>query len=131
VRSFGEAYCGQLAGGINQERQSRNRGLRKYQRDLLRNSRLLSYIEVVAVSDIDEQRAKARADEYQIPRALTVPELLAETGIDIVINLTIPSAHAQAGLAALEAARAPTVRNRSPFKERRRAKCWNWHATGD
>jgi predicted dehydrogenase len=64
---------------------------------------LLSYIEVVAVSDIDEQRAKARADEYQIPRALTVPELLAETGIDIVINLTIPSAHAQAGLAALEA----------------------------
>ena len=34
---------------------------------------------------------------------VTVPELLAETGIDIVINLTIPSEHAQVGLATLEA----------------------------
>jgi predicted dehydrogenase len=69
----------------------------------LRNSRLLADIEVVAVSDIDKQRAQARADQYQIPRVLSVPELLAEPEIAIVINLTIPNAHAEVGLAALEA----------------------------
>jgi predicted dehydrogenase len=69
----------------------------------LRNSRRLADIEVVAVSDIDKQRAQARADEYQIPKALSVAELLAEPEIDIVINLTIPKAHAEVGLAALEA----------------------------
>ena len=67
----------------------------------LKNSRRLADIEVVAVSDIDKQRAQARADEFQIPNVLSIPELLAEGEVDIVINLTIPKAHSEVALATL------------------------------
>ncbi|MBS4223009.1 Gfo/Idh/MocA family protein [Lederbergia citrea] len=60
-------------------------------------------LDIVAVADLDYDRAKARAEEYQIPKAYTVEELLADPTIEIVINLTIPKAHAEVCIAALEA----------------------------
>lgn len=60
-------------------------------------------LDIVACADLDLERAKARAEEYNIPYAYTVDQLLADPEIEIVINLTIPSAHAEIHLRALEA----------------------------
>ena len=60
-------------------------------------------LEVVACGDIDEERAREKAEEHDIPKALTVEDLYADDEVDIVLNLTPPTAHAQVTLAALEA----------------------------
>ncbi len=60
-------------------------------------------LEVVACADLFIERAQARAQEYNVPKACTVEELLADPEIDIVVNLTVPKAHAEICLAALKA----------------------------
>ena len=79
----------------------------------LKNIRLFVDIEVVAVADIDMQRAQVRADAYNIPKALSVRDLLAEPEIELVLNLTIPKAHAEVALAVLEAGK--NVYNEKPL----------------
>lgn len=51
-------------------------------------------LKVVALADMNPAAADARAKEFGIERVLTVDELIADPDIDLVINLTIPSAHA-------------------------------------
>ncbi|MBO9610671.1 MAG: Gfo/Idh/MocA family oxidoreductase [Paenibacillaceae bacterium] len=58
--------------------------------------------EVTACADLDLARAQARAEEYGI-RACSVEQLLADPDIEIIMNLTIPLAHAAVCLQALEA----------------------------
>lgn len=65
--------------------------------------RLFANLEVTAVADIVPAAAAAKAAEYQIPKVCTVAELLADPAIDIVINLTVPAAHAAVSLAAIRA----------------------------
>ncbi len=60
-------------------------------------------LEVVAVADMFPEKAKATAEKYNIPKAYTVNELLADPEIEIVVNLTIPAAHSEINNAALEA----------------------------
>ncbi|WP_274649175.1 Gfo/Idh/MocA family protein [Paenibacillus humicola] len=60
-------------------------------------------VELVAAADIDLERAKQRAEEFGLPKAYTVEELMADPEIEIVVNLTIPKAHASVCLQALEA----------------------------
>src|ERR1041385_4180066 len=60
-------------------------------------------LDIVACADLDMERAKAKAEEHGVPKACTPEELLADTEIQIVINLTIPNAHYSVCLAALEA----------------------------
>jgi predicted dehydrogenase len=60
-------------------------------------------LEIAAVADMIPERARARAEEYGIPRACTVAELLADPEVSIVVNLTVPRAHAEVALATLEA----------------------------
>lgn len=55
-------------------------------------------LEVVAVADALPDRARARAEEFGIARACSVEELLADPEISIVVNLTIPGAHAEVAL---------------------------------
>ena len=62
----------------------------------------LSNLRLAAVADLDADRAALAAAEHGT-RALTVDELLADPGIDAVLNLTIPAAHAEIGLRALAA----------------------------
>jgi predicted dehydrogenase len=59
-------------------------------------------LQVVACADVDQSKAEERAAEYGI-RAITPREMLADPEIEIVINLTIPAAHAEVSRAALEA----------------------------
>jgi len=51
-------------------------------------------VEVVACADMVIERAQAFAAQYNL-RAYSVADLLAQPDIDIVINLTIPAAHAE------------------------------------
>lgn len=60
------------------------------------------FIKIVACADLDLARAEAKAREHGI-RALSVEELLAAPDIDLVLNLTIPAAHAAVNTRALEA----------------------------
>ena len=59
-------------------------------------------IEIVACADLMSERAEAKAAQYGV-RALSVDELLNDPDISIVINLTIPQAHAEVDLAVLAA----------------------------
>ena len=60
-------------------------------------------IEIAACADLDLARAKAKAEEFKIPKACSVQELLDDPAIEIVVNLTIPKAHVSVALAALAA----------------------------
>lgn len=70
-------------------------------------------IDIAAVADIIPERAQAQADKYGIARACSVDELLADPEIKIVINLTIPNAHAEVGFKAVEAGK--SVYNEKPL----------------
>jgi len=70
-------------------------------------------LDIAACADLDPQRTRAKADEFNVPRACSVDELLADPDIEIVVNLTTPDAHAEVGLAALEAGKC--VHNEKPL----------------
>jgi predicted dehydrogenase len=69
----------------------------------LRNLTSFPDLAVVTVADLDTRRAAAQAARHGVPAAGTVPELLADPAVELVVNLTIPAAHVDVGLAALEA----------------------------
>lgn len=58
-------------------------------------------IELAAVADLVRERAEEKAKERGIERVLTPDELLADEAIDLVLNLTIPAAHASINTEAL------------------------------
>ena len=63
---------------------------------------MFSNVEVVACADLFEEKAAEKADKYGIKK-LTVDELINDPDVDIMLNLTIPQAHTELNLAALEA----------------------------
>ena len=69
----------------------------------MKNIPNFEHLELLACADIDLARAQARAEEFSIPHAYSVQELLNDPNIDIVINLTIPAAHAEVCIQVLEA----------------------------
>ena len=86
----------------------------------LQSNEKFSAIEIVACADIMPERAEAKAEQYGI-KALSVDDLLAELSIDIVINLTIPDAHAEVDRAVLSAGKSvygekPLALNRADGK---------------
>ncbi len=60
-------------------------------------------IAIVALSDRDMDRARARAGEFGIAEACPVDELMCREGVDIILNLTTPQSHAPVALRAIEA----------------------------
>lgn len=70
-------------------------------------------LDIVACSDLIPERAEARAQEFGVPCACSVDQLLADPEIEIVINITIPQAHAEVALAALGAGK--SVYNEKPL----------------
>jgi len=69
----------------------------------LTQSRRFPILRLAACADLDPTAAAATAKEFQIPRVCTPRELLADEEVELVLNLTVPKAHAQVTLAALEA----------------------------
>lgn len=60
-------------------------------------------LDVVALADLDMARAKARAQEFGVPKACSVRSLMQRDDVEIVLNLTTPQAHAKVALAAIKA----------------------------
>lgn len=58
---------------------------------------------ITACADIDDEKARRKAAEHGVAKALSVRDLLADPDIDLVLNLTIPKAHAPVNLSALKA----------------------------
>ncbi|MBT2534104.1 Gfo/Idh/MocA family oxidoreductase [Arthrobacter sp. ISL-48] len=69
----------------------------------LASFRKLEAVRLVAVADLDPSRAQAVAEDYDGVRALSVEDLLAAGDVDLVLNLTIPAAHADVALKAIAA----------------------------
>ncbi|WP_223878273.1 Gfo/Idh/MocA family protein [Microbacterium radiodurans] len=67
----------------------------------LETLRRVSDVSIAAVADLDASRAESVAASIPGCRALTNAELLADPEIRMVLNLTIPAAHAEVALAAI------------------------------
>lgn len=67
------------------------------------NATKFEVFDITACADLDLDRARQKAEEYNIQKACSTEELIADPDIDIVINLTIPAVHADIAVAALEA----------------------------
>ncbi len=65
----------------------------------MKGCRAWEILDVVACADINLSAAAAKAQEHNIPQALTVEALLNDPEIQIVINLTVPQVHAAVSLA--------------------------------
>jgi predicted dehydrogenase len=83
----------------------------------LKASRLFDILQVAACADIDMERARSQAEKYGVPKACTVEELLADPKIEIVVNLTVPNAHAEVALKAIAAGKA--IYGEKPLATRR------------
>jgi predicted dehydrogenase len=60
-------------------------------------------VEMAACADLNLDAAKAKAEQFGIPKVCTVDQLLADPAIDVILNLTVPKAHVPIGIRALEA----------------------------
>lgn len=59
-------------------------------------------LDIRGVADLRSEAAQARADAFGL-RAMSVSALLGDPSVDIIVNLTIPAAHVEVGLQAIEA----------------------------
>jgi predicted dehydrogenase len=69
----------------------------------LENLRSFPDIDVVRVGDLDVSRARAKAEKHGVPNWGTADDVLADPDVQVVVNLTIPTAHVPVSLAAIEA----------------------------
>lgn len=60
-------------------------------------------LNIVGCADLDLERARAQAAKYDVPWAGSVEDLLANPEVELIINLTVPQAHASIALAAVQA----------------------------
>ncbi len=79
----------------------------------LENAAKWDILDLVACADLDLSRAESQAAKFNVPHALPVADVLADSNIELIINLTIPAVHAEIGLAALCAGK--SVYNEKPL----------------
>lgn len=79
----------------------------------LENMHTWPILDLVACADLDMQRAEAQAKAFNVPHAMGVAEVLADTEIELIVDLTIPAAHATVGLAAIREGK--SVYNEKPL----------------
>ena len=58
--------------------------------------------EVVACADLDLSKAEAAAARYGVPKACSPEEVLNDQSIGLVLNLTVPKAHFDVCMAAIQ-----------------------------
>jgi predicted dehydrogenase len=59
-------------------------------------------LNMAACASLHEEKAHRKAQEYNIPKACSIDELISDTQIDIILNLTVHEVHGKFILAALE-----------------------------
>lgn len=80
-----------------------------------KNLGLFAETEVVACADLDLGRAQAAAEEHGIANPLSPDELLAHPDVELVLNLTVPKAHASVARNAIRAGK--HVYNEKPLTD--------------
>ena len=78
-------------------------GLGGISRAYLRTLQRLPELEVTALADLDRARAESALASAPGARVLSTPDLVASDDVDLVLNLTVPAAHAEVALAAVTA----------------------------
>ena len=68
----------------------------------LQTCKRFDFVEIVACASLDMAQSRAKAAQYEIPKACLPDEIIGDPDIDAVLNLTNPAAHALINLAALE-----------------------------
>jgi len=71
--------------------------------EYLRNLTSFPDLSVLFCGDLDLERAKEQAAKYGVPEAGTAAQALRRPDVELVVNLTIPAAHAEVTSAALAA----------------------------
>ncbi len=69
----------------------------------LENAKKFNFYTITACADLDLSRAKATAAKYEIQKVYSPEELIQDPDIDLILNLTIPAAHADIAVQALKA----------------------------
>lgn len=75
----------------------------------LRNLTSFPDLKVLCCADLELERAKAQAAAFGVPNAGSTAEALAEPDVEIVVNLTVPAAHAEVSAAAVAAGKSVWV----------------------
>jgi len=78
-----------------------------------KNGQVFQDIEMAACADLLPGRAQQKAEEFGVPKACSVEELLRDPEISIILNLTTPDAHYAIATAALNAGK--SVYNEKPL----------------
>ena len=68
----------------------------------LRNAALFDELDIVACGSLNRAESEAKAAAFGVPLVADPDEILRMPDIDAILNLTIPAAHADVSLAALE-----------------------------
>lgn len=63
----------------------------------------LKILDIFACADLVGRNAESMAEKFGIPHVLSVEELVSHPEVEIVLNLTIPAAHAEVALKAIRA----------------------------
>jgi len=79
----------------------------------LENSKIFNSFDVVACADLIMERAEGRAKEFDIPKACSTEEVMADPDIELVLNLTTPDGHYSVAKQAIEAGK--SVYNEKPL----------------
>ena len=61
----------------------------------LENLTSFADVRVVILGDLDRERARQHAEKYNVPEWDSTEDVLAHPDVEIVVNLTIPAAHAE------------------------------------
>jgi predicted dehydrogenase len=72
----------------------------------LRNLTSFPDIQVKACADKIPERATERAKDFGVEKACTVEEILEDPSVELIVNLTLPKAHAEVTLKSIEAGKA-------------------------
>ena len=69
----------------------------------LTNSKNFANLQITACADLYPEVARAKAAQFAVPQVYTVDEMFGDPSIELILNLTVPKAHARVAMTALEA----------------------------
>lgn len=59
----------------------------------IENLKKYDFVQLIALSDLDFEKARLQAEKYGIPQVYKPGELLRDPEVDLIVNLTTPDAH--------------------------------------
>jgi predicted dehydrogenase len=60
-------------------------------------------VQVVSIGDLNADRARSQAEKHDVPRWGSAEDILTDPEVQVVVNLTIPAAHVDVSMAAIQA----------------------------